>query len=155
MNKRSLFLVLVVVVGFFMAARNILDHLGKKNQSRPPEDLASQSAPTVYPLKPANPEEYGMVVWDSPYKITSQEDADRFVGTKIQEIKKQLPAEALAKMKQEINTDQADMREKLLKIDSEIEKCRGALRQDPYNEAAKNKLQNLLILKSIAHELPL
>ncbi|MDP3732576.1 MAG: hypothetical protein Q8R31_06135 [Candidatus Omnitrophota bacterium] len=105
-------------------------------------------------LVPARPEDYGMVVFEQSAQPPGEAEINALIHRKMQDIKTQFPEEVLSKVGERIKEDPEKTKEKLAKIDETIIKCRQILKDDPYNEEARNRLQNLLILKSIAEELP-
>lgn len=105
-------------------------------------------------LVPARPEDYGMVVFEQSSPPPGEAQINALIHRKMQDIKTQFPEEVLRKARERIKEDAQKTKEKVAQIDEAIIKCRQILKDEPYNEEARNRLQNLLILKSIAEELP-
>lgn len=105
-------------------------------------------------LVPARPEDYGMVVFEKSSQPPGEAEINALIHGKMQDIKIQFPEEVLSKARERIKEDPQKTKEKLAQIEEAILRCRQILKDDPYNEEARNRLQNLLILKSIAKELP-
>jgi len=105
-------------------------------------------------LTPANPEDYGMVVINEGNKPRTQEDWDRLLMDRIRDAKSELSAQQTEELKAKIQEDPQKTQEKLKKIDEVIAKCNEALKKDPSNTDVRNKLDRLMMLKSISKELP-
>ncbi len=105
-------------------------------------------------LTPANPEDYGMVVINESNKPRTQEDWDRLLIDKIRDVKSELSAQQVEEVKAKIQEDPQKTQEKLKKIDEAIAKCNEALKKDPSSAELRNKLDRLMMLKSISKELP-
>lgn len=104
-------------------------------------------------LQPSNPEDFGMVVFDDKHILTEGE-ARALIKEKIAEIKSKYPKETLEKVNTKIKEPQAKTKKKLAQIEESIVKYQELIKKEPYNEQAKLRLQNLLLLKAIARELP-
>ena len=105
-------------------------------------------------LVPARPEDYGMVVFEQSSQPPGEAEINALIHRKMQDIKTQFPEEVLSKVSEAIKEEPQKTKEKLAQIDEAIIKCRQILKDEPYNEEARSRLQNLLMLKSIAGELP-
>ncbi|MFY9402135.1 MAG: hypothetical protein WAQ07_01845 [Candidatus Omnitrophota bacterium] len=102
----------------------------------------------------SSPEDYGMVVTSEEDSSINQEYWDSMLSSKIKEIKLETPSSQMKKIQDIISEDCKKTEEKIVKIEKEINRCREILAKDPENAQIKKKLQNLLILKSLAKELP-
>ncbi len=104
-------------------------------------------------LHPANPADYGMIVTNPANGSMNEEDINAMIHNKWKDIKKNFPKETLDKAREVIKEEPQKTQEKMAKIETELAKCREILQKDPFNEEAKRKQQNLLILKAIGKEL--
>jgi len=154
MNKKISFAVLLFILSAIILSLSTCRKSSQKPKpfaDRLPSDEESASR---HALQPARPEDYGMVVFDSSNDVTSEAEANTLIRNKIKEIRSQFPKETLVKISEKIKEDPQRTKDKIRQIDEAIVKCRETLRKEPYNEEVKKKLQNLLMLKSIAQELP-
>jgi peptidoglycan hydrolase CwlO-like protein len=155
MNKKILIAVSVLFI-LMVVILSVRVSKSAKQKPAPMEDrLPAESAERIkYPLQPADPKDYGMVVLDQGDAPLTEGQARTLIQEKLKEIKSQFPEEKLKKMRETIKEDPQKTADKLKKIDEEIEKCRQVLQGDPYSEEANAKLQRLIMLKSIGEELP-
>jgi len=154
MNKKISFAVLLFILSVIILSISTCYKSSLKPKpfaDRLPADGESASG---HELQPAKPEDYGMVVFDSSNDVTSETEANTLIRNKMKVIRSQFPKETLGKVSEKIKEDPQRTRDKIRQIDEAIVKCREILRKEPYNEEVKKKLQNLLMLKSIAQELP-
>lgn len=105
-------------------------------------------------LVPARPEDYGMIVTDTAQRPTFQQQWDMLIRDKVNELKSQYPPETWDKVQQKIKEDPAVTAQKLRDINDSIKKCREILEKEPDNEEIKQKLERLMMLKSIGDEFP-
>jgi hypothetical protein len=134
----------------------VADRLSFKNKTEAVTDRSpfkKENIPT-HKLVPARPEDYGMVVFEKSSKPPDEAEINTLIHRKIQDIKTQFSEEILKKAREKIKEDPQKTKEKLAQIDEAIIKFRQILKEEPYNEEAKGRIQNLLILKTIAEELP-
>lgn len=154
MNKK----IFLVIVSVFLAIVFISisrPHVYKKKTEtiadRLPLEKEVISSPVLVPVRP---EDYGMVVFEKSSEPASEGEINALIHRKMQDIKTQFPEEVLSRVRERIKEDPQKTKEKLAQIEEAILRCRQILKDDPYNEEARNRLQNLLMLKSIAKELP-
>ena len=95
-----------------------------------------------------------MVVTSEEDSSINQEYWDSMLSSKIKEIKLETPSSQMKKNTGYYFRRLQKTEEKIVKIEKEINRCREILAKDPENAQIKKKLQNLLILKSLAKELP-
>lgn len=105
-------------------------------------------------LTPSKPQDYGMIVIEDNDRPQTQEEWDNLFSKKISEMKSEYEASTWDKVNAQIQEEPQKTEEKLKQIDSSIQKCNEALNQDPNNQEIKDKLERLMMLKSIAKELP-
>ncbi|MDD4899680.1 MAG: hypothetical protein PHT31_04720 [Candidatus Omnitrophica bacterium] len=105
-------------------------------------------------LVPARPEDYGMVVFKKSQEPKTQGEWDNLMSAKIKEIKEQTPPDVLKEAKEAIKEDPRRTREKLQQIDDLIIKLKEDLIKDPDNQGIKDRINRLMVLKSIGKELP-
>ena len=104
-------------------------------------------------LTPSNPEDYGMVITSSSDTPKTQQQWNRIIYEKIDEIRTELSSQDINKIKDKIREDPAKTRQKLIKIENQIKECEATLRKEPNNEFIKEKLERLRMLKAIAKKL--
>jgi len=154
MNKKIFLVILsilLVVVFISISRPRVYKKKTKAIADRLP--FKKEGIPTPR-LVPARPEDYGMVVFEQSSQPPGEAQINALIHKKMQDIKTRFPEEVLSKVGERIKEDAQKTKEKLAQIDEAIIKCRQILKDEPYNEEARNRLQNLLILKSIAQELP-
>ncbi len=105
-------------------------------------------------LAVSQPEDYGMVVTDNGDLSINQEYWDGIISEKVKQFKSQLSEQDIKKVREKIAEDPAKTQEKLKQIEQEVKKCQAVLDKDPDNQEAREKLQNLFIIRSIGKELP-
>ncbi|MDP2941109.1 MAG: hypothetical protein Q8N85_02485 [Candidatus Omnitrophota bacterium] len=113
----------------------------------------TEEPPRRRELIPADPRDYGMVVFNESSRPRSQDEWDRVLSQKIREMKERCPKEVWDKAWEKKKEDPQKTAEKLQKIEAEIKKCNQILAQDPGNQEMQEKLEHLTMLKSIAREL--
>ncbi len=158
-EKRSIFISYIVLIGIIVTFILVWQahRIGKQIQKIEP---VSEIVPEIKKeeiatrLIPSRPEDYGMVVTRESDKPKTQAEWDKFFHRKLSEVKSQISLETLAKIKNKIEEDPAKREEKMEKIDKSFQQCQELLKKDPDNEEVKEKLERLMMLKSIAKELP-
>lgn len=105
-------------------------------------------------LVPSQPEDFGMVVINESNQPQTQEEWDRLISEKVRELKSGSTPETWQRIKEKINEDKQKTENKLRQIDENIKKCKQILKQEPDNKEAREKIERLMMLKSIAKELP-
>jgi hypothetical protein len=109
--------------------------------------------PQAFPrpaLKPGNPADYGMVITDESVTASTQEDWNKIISEKIAAAKAQSSPEDWARLNKTIAEDPQKTEDKLKRIEEEMAKCRAALKNNPGDQDTQDKLQRLMMLKSIA-----
>lgn len=161
MNKKLfLQIILLTVVTVVLIYENIRIHskpasetMDKKISAESTIVTEKTEQPRV--LKPSNPADYGMVVTDPGKGPMSETEVNAMIHDKWQDIKTQYSGETVGQAMIKIKEEPQKTLDKMAKIEEEMQKCREILKNDPFNETAKNKLQNLYALKSIGKELAL
>ncbi len=149
----SIVIAFVYVMTFFSIYQaKKLEGKSEKTAVVQEEKVRIKQEPSV--LVPANPEDYGMVVIDENNKPRTQEDWDRLIIGRIRDAKFELTAQQTEELRAKIQEDPQKTQEKLKKIDEAIAKCYEILRGDPLNQDARDKLDRLMMLKSISKEFP-
>jgi len=158
MNKRNvifigLLIAFILVVVFFSIyqTKKIIRKIENPILPLPGEEKVTR-APRK--LVPDNPADYGMVVFDDINKPRTQEEWDSQIHKKVEELKSEFPPEVWDKVKEKIKEEPQVTADKIRQIDEGIQKCEEILKSDPGNIEAKQKLERLMMLKSIAKELP-
>ncbi len=100
-------------------------------------------------LVPSQPEDYGMIVTNEFNKPATQAEWNELLHKKLAELKKDITPQTLEKVRDKIKEDPEKRRDKLAKIDRGIQDCRQILKEDPENKSVHEKLERLLILKSL------
>jgi hypothetical protein len=121
--------------------------------TQPPEAPETLPQPQAQPrpvLKPANPADYGMVITDESVTASTQEDWNKIISEKIAAAKAQSSPEDWARLNKTIAEDPQKTEDKLKRIEEEMAKCRAALKNKPGDQDMQDKLQRLMMLKSIA-----
>jgi len=121
------------------------------------EQVQNKEAVTGQPqaiLIPAHPEDFGMVVIDENNRPATQQEWDRLISEKVRELKSEATPETWQKIKEKINEDRKKTEDKLKQIDESIKKYKEILKQEPNNKEAREKIERLMMLKSIAGQLP-
>lgn len=123
-----------------------------------PPKIQKAPAPALRPparkLTPQRPEDYGMVVTGQAPVPADQGHYDALIKGKIRELKNRYPPEDWEKVREKIKEEPAVTAEKLARIDKGIKECRQLLEKEPDNLEVKQKLERLMMLKSIGEELP-
>ncbi|MBI4707901.1 MAG: hypothetical protein HY761_08265 [Candidatus Omnitrophica bacterium] len=143
------FSVLIVMVSIF-----IMNKIYKSSTSLYPEKLPYDKTPEQglrRQLVPSRPEDYGMV---ESGKDMAQEEWDSLISKKIKKIKPQINAVDLDKINEKIKESPQVTKDKIRQIDESIEKCKLILKNDPGNKDVRGKLTRLMMLRSIAENLP-
>lgn len=97
-------------------------------------------------LIPENPADYGITVLDKNSLPHTQEAWDRVLVPKIKAAKSQMPPEISSKVTQ----DKVKIKNKIMEVDDAILRCQDILSKEPDNHQIQEKLQRLMMLKSIA-----
>ncbi len=120
------------------------------------EPVPKTSAASARPrITPSRPEDYGILVIRPGEEPKTQEEWDRFFSKKIQELKSQSPAQTWNKVQEDIEKESPKKRqENLAKLEDKIKKIELELKKNPQNKEAQERLQRLMMLKSIQKELP-
>lgn len=150
----SILFIFGIVLFSIYQTRKIEKEIEIKGVIPPEEEIAKELIKPPRQLVPSRPEDYGMVVIDDSNRPQMQEEWDILFSEKIKEVKSQTDSETWKKVKEQIKEDPQKTQEKLKQIDENIKKCKEILKADPDNQEIKNKLERLMILKSIAKELP-
>ncbi len=152
----SILLCASVIVLFSMYyTHRVLQDAAKSAPLPAPEDTGEERpAAQKSGLTPVRPEDYGMIVINERNKPRTQEEWDRLLSRRIKEAKSEFPAETLQKVKAKIAENPDKTKEKLRLIDDKITKCKETLSVNPGDQGCKDTLDRLMILKSIAKELP-
>jgi len=110
--------------------------------------------PAARELLPQRPEDYGMIVTDENTMPVGQKQYDAFIKDKISKLKSEYPLETWNKVQEKIKEDPAVTRQKISQIDEAIEKCRRLLEKEPENIEVRQKMERLMMLRSIGESLP-
>lgn len=155
MKKEIIIISIIITFTFFIVLFSIYEMQKIKRQviKAIPEEKGQiyQPAPK---LVPSRPQDYGMIVIDEYNRPQTQEDWDNLLGAKIRALKSELPSEAKEKIREQIKEDSQVTQDKIKQIDEGIVKCQDILKDEPNNQEAKERLERLMMLKSIAKELP-
>lgn len=111
------------------------------------------AAPEPSRLVPADPESFGMVVFNDNDAAMTQGEWDKVLSEKVVVMKKDFSSADWQKAREMIAEDPAKTAEKLRKIDELIGKFEAALRLNPGDIEARERLNRLRMLKSIEKEL--
>ncbi|MCX5705581.1 MAG: hypothetical protein NTZ92_05965 [Candidatus Omnitrophica bacterium] len=150
----SVIVAAVFSITFFSIYQTTMLREDFKKEVVPAQEEMPQTRNEPVVLVPANPEDYGMTVIDETNKPRTQEDWDRLLTARIRDVKSELTAQQMEEVKAKIQEDSQKTQEKLKKIDEVIAKCNEILKSDPSNQDARDKLNRLMMLKSISKELP-
>jgi hypothetical protein len=121
-----------------------------------PPRLAKQAAGLAapVPLVPANPADYGMIVFDDAQALLSDEEAAALISRRVKELKARAGERAGEKIRQKVSSSLCSPQEKIKQIEAQIEKCRQLLQANPQDEELRQKVRRLTIMKSLAADLP-
>ena len=104
-------------------------------------------------IVPSRPEDYGVIIIDEGNKPKTQEEWDKLFSQKIKELKTEFPAETWNEINEKIKEDPLKKANTMKEIDENIAKCKKILDKEPHNKEIKDKLERLMMLKSIGKEL--
>jgi len=121
----------------------------KRPQIKKEEKIIEEASPLIR----SKPEDYGMIVIDDRNRPATQEEWDSLFAKKIKALKSQTPSVTWNKLDKKIKEEPQKTKDKLKQIDSSIEKSKLMLNKDPNNKEIKQKLDRLMMLRSIAKEL--
>lgn len=152
----SLFIMFVfgIVLFFIYQTRKIEKEIEKKGVMPAKEKIGEVLIKQPRQLIPANPKDYGMIVIDDSNRPQAQEEWDTLFSKKIGQLKSEIAPQTQKKVEEQIKEGPQKTQEKLKQIGENINKCKEILKDNPDNQEIKDKLERLMILKSIAKELP-
>ncbi|MDD2689602.1 MAG: hypothetical protein PHT41_05595 [Candidatus Omnitrophica bacterium] len=152
----SLGLLLVAGVIFFSVYQSskIAKEISRGKASQE-EIVPKTSAASVRPrITPSRPQDYGILVTNQGEGPKTQEEWDSFFSKKIQGLKSQSSTQAWNNVQKNIEKESPNKRqENLVKLEERIKKIESELKKNPQNKEAQDRLQRLIMLKSIAKEL--
>lgn len=158
-NKIFIFSIIGFVV-FFVSAMimtkvieyNLQEDNQPKQLPRPAIKVAVAQEKPMPALLPADPKEYGMVLYSDIGKPKTQDDWNRVVQEGFAETKKNLPEEttnATATLK----CDKAKFEERMKQIDERMKTYEARLKTNPQDEEAVSRIDKLRILKAVSNAL--
>ncbi|MFA5410334.1 MAG: hypothetical protein WC321_00515 [Candidatus Omnitrophota bacterium] len=107
--------------------------------------VKADAAKPLRKLTPSNPEEYGIIVIPEGSQPQTQAEWDSF----IQENTQRLKTKGTLYSKSMSEEERMDATEALERMEADIRQQEEALRKDPENQGLKEKLQRLMMLRSI------
>ncbi len=149
-------LVLLAVLGLILFSLRFtqIPEKGIEKVFPPKRQRVMPVEPPVRKLVPQRPEDYGMVVTEGGNGSVTQQQWNALMKGKVKELKTEYPPEIWDKVREKIKEDPAVTAQKIAKIDESIKKCREILEKEPDNMKTKQKLERLMILRSIGEDLP-
>lgn len=106
----------------------------------------------AYPLVPANPDDYGMIITERKRSV-DEEGWKQIISAKIKALKSDFPEDVWAEANALIAEDAQKTEEKIKQIDEALEKIKSPLYKGLPQEELEEKIERLIILRSIANEL--
>jgi len=105
-------------------------------------------------LTPARLQDYGMIIIDSTNRPKIQQDWDKLLAERIEDLKSNISPQVWSEIQESIKENPQKTQEKLKKIDRYIKECEETLKGDPNNRDTRERLERLMILKGISKFLP-
>lgn len=104
---------------------------------------------------PSRPQDYGILVTEKGEEPKTQGEWDSFFSKKIQGLRSQASVQNWSNIQKDIEKESpAKRQENLARLEEKIKKIESELKKNPRNKEAQERLQRLMMLKSIARELP-
>lgn len=152
-SKKKIFItifIVMVVTSFFLRRKEEPVNKEKEKITKQTEEKQTKTKSSDF----GSPSDYGIVIFKEHQEPTSQEEWNQFFGKKVKELKSQFSEEKWDKVQAEIAEDSKKTKEKIEKINKKLKNYREILKKNPFDQKTKEKIQQLMILKSIANELP-
>jgi len=146
-----IFVITLVLFSFYLTKKTesqikmLLPAVEKK------EEIAD--VPEDRKIRPSRPEDYGVVIFHEGETPRLQSEWNEIIGGKIKELKHNLAPETWQKIQEQIAEDPQKTEEKLQQIDEKLAELKSKLVKEPDNQEIKDRINRLMILKSVARDL--
>lgn len=157
MKKKALIFMVTILLFTLALVWFSLYQTRKTEEEFSRQEVLKQEGEIIKPrrqLIPGRPEDYGMIVIDETNRVQTQKDWDRLLSLKIADLKSQSSPEVAQKIQEKIKEEPQVTQDKLKQIDEGIQKLSELLKKEPDNQELKERLEHLMMLRSIAQELP-
>ncbi|MFO8052980.1 MAG: hypothetical protein R6U54_03365 [Candidatus Omnitrophota bacterium] len=152
-NKKKIFVVIfTMVIAAFFLLRQKEEPVKEQKKETIEQKTEKQVEATGSDF--GSPSDYGIVIFKEYQEPASQEEWNQLFGKKVKELKSQFSEEKWDKVQAKIAEDPKKTKEKIEKINKKLKNYREILKKNPFDQKAKEKIQQLMILKAIANELP-